>query len=127
MQLTIINGNDNALANKQINELLVSQRIVGCTDNTLRLADGRTLTITNNANGIVNRDETTGAFEQNIHNARFHTKESVFGHYVIVTLTVTVTDENGNPQEHDICAFDHYGNAATVAVDEVAKSSRVMG
>lgn len=123
MQLTIINGNANTLANKQINELLVSQRIVGCTDNTLRLADGRTLTITNNGNGIINHDETTGAFEQNIHNACFHIKESAFGHYVIVTLTVTVTDENGNPQEHDICAFDNYGNATTVNVDETANGN----
>lgn len=127
MQLTIITHRVNQLADQQINNLLAGQRIVGCTDNTLRLAGGRTLAITNSGRGIVNRDETMRAFEQNIHSARFRNKTSKFGHYVTITLTVTVADENGDTQEHDICTFDHYGNAATVAVDEVAKSSRVMG
>lgn len=123
MQLTIVAHHSNQIADRQINSLLAGQRVVGCTGNTLRLTDGRTLTITNGGNGIVNRDETTGAFEQTIHNARFHTKESTFGHYVIVTLTVTVTDENGDTQEHDICAFDHYGNATTVNVDEATNGN----
>lgn len=55
--------------------------------------------------------------------ARFRNKASTFGHYVTITLTVTVTDENGDMQEHDICAFDHYGNATTVNVDETTNNS----
>lgn len=54
MQLTIITNRTN----QQINNLLAGQRIVGCTDNTLHLAGGRTFTITNSGCGIVNRDET---------------------------------------------------------------------
>lgn len=123
MQLTIITRHTNQLANRQINGLLAGQRIVGCNDNTLRLAGGRTLAITNSGRGIVNRDETMQAFEQNIHSARFRNKASTFGHYVTIALTVTVTDENGDTQEHDICAFDHYGNATTVNVDETANGN----
>lgn len=123
MQLTIIANRTNQLADEQINNLLAGQRIVGCTDNTLRLAGGRTLAITNSGRGIVNRDETMQAFEQNIHSARFRKKASTFGHYVTITLTVTVTDENGDMQEHDICAFDNYGNATTVNVDETANGN----
>lgn len=123
MQLTIIANRTNQLADQQINNLLAGQRIVGCADNTLRLAGGRTLAITNSGRGIVNRDETMQAFEQNIHSARFRNKASTFGHYVTITLTVTVTDENGDMQEHDICAFDHYGNATTVNVDETTNNS----
>lgn len=37
--------------------------------------------------------------------------------------TVAFTDENGDMQEHDICAFDHYGNATTVNVDETANGN----
>ena len=123
MQLTIITHHTNQLADQQINGLLAGQRIVGCTDNTLRLAGGRTLAIANSGRGIVNRDETMRAFEQNIHSARFHTEESKYGHYVTITLIVTVTDENGDMQERDICAFDHYGNATTVNVDETANGN----
>lgn len=123
MQLTIITHHTNQLANQQINGLLAGQRIVGCTDNALRLAGGRTLAITNSGRGIVNRDETMRAFEQNIHSARFHTEESKYGHHVTITLIVTVTDENGEMQEHDICAFDHYGNATTVNVDETVNGN----
>lgn len=123
MQLTIITHHTNQLADQQINGLLAGQRIVGCTDNTLRLAGGRTLAITNSGRGIVNRDETMRAFEQNIHSARFHTEESKYGHYVTITLIVTVTDENGEMQEHNICAFDHYGNATTVNVDETTNNN----
>lgn len=122
MQFTIITHRVNQLADQQINDLLAGQRIVGCTDNTLRLAGGRTLTITNSGRGIINRDETMRAFEQNIHSARFHTEESKYGHYVTITLIVTVTDENGEMQEHNICAFDHYGNATTVNVDETTNN-----
>lgn len=64
------------------------------------------------------------AFEQNIHSARFHTEESKYGHYVTTTLVVTVTDENGDTQEHDICTFDHYGNATTVNVDETQNGNQ---
>ena len=124
MQLTIITNRANQLADQQINNLLAGQRIVGCTDNTLHLAGGRTLTITNSSRGIVNRDETMRAFEQNIHSARFHTEESKYGHYVITTLVVTVTDENGDTQEHDICTFDHYGNATAVNVDETQNGNQ---
>lgn len=123
MQLTIIANRTNQLADEQINNLLAGQRIVGCTDNTLRLAGGRTLAITNSGRGIVNRDETMRAFEQNIHSARFRNKASTFGHYVTIALAVTVTDENGDMQEHDICAFDHYGNATTVNVDETVNGN----
>ena len=123
MQLTIITHHTNQLADQQINGLLAGQRIVGCTDNTLRLAGGRTLTIANSGRGIVNRGETMRAFEQNIHSARFHTEESKYGHYVTITLIVTVTDENGEMQEHNICAFDHYGNATTVNVDETTNNN----
>lgn len=123
MQLTIITHRVNQLADQQINNLLAGQRIVGCTDNTLRLAGGRTLAITNSGRGIVNRDETMRAFEQNIHSARFRNKTSKFGHYVTITLTVTVTDENGDTQEHDICTFDHYGNATTVNLDEITNNN----
>lgn len=123
MQLTIITHHTNQLADQQINGLLAGQRIVGCTDNTLRLAGGRTLAIANSGRGIVNRDETMRAFEQNIHSARFHTEESKYGHYVTITLIVTVTDENGEMQEHNICAFDHYGNATTVNVDETTNNN----
>lgn len=123
MQLTIITHHTNQLADQQINGLLAGQRIVGCTDNTLRLAGGRTLAIANSGRGIVNRDETMRAFEQNIHSARFHTEESKYGHYVAITLIVTVTDENGEMQEHNICAFDHYGNATTVNVDETTNNN----
>lgn len=123
MQLTIITRHTNQLANQQINGLLAGQRIVGCNDNALRLAGGRTLAITNSGRGIVNRDETMRAFEQNIHSARFHTEESKYGHHVTITLIVTVTDENGDMQEHDICAFDHYGNATTVNVDETVNGN----
>ena len=123
MQLTIITHHTNQLADQQINGLLAGQRIVGCTDNALRLAGGRTLAITNSGRGIVNRDETMRAFEQNIHSARFHTEESKYGHYVTITLIVTVTDENGEMQEHNICAFDHYGNATTVNVDETTNNN----
>ena len=123
MQLTIITHHTNQLADQQINGLLAGQRIVGCTDNTLRLAGGRTLAITNSGRGIVNRDETMRAFEQNIHSARFHTEESKYGHYVTITLIVSVTDENGEMQEHNICAFDHYGNATTVNVDETTNNN----
>lgn len=123
MQLTIITRHTNQLANRQINGLLAGQRIVGCNDNALRLAGGRTLAITNSGRGIVNRDETMRAFEQNIHSARFHNKASTFGHYVTIALAVTVTDENGDMQEHDICAFDHYGNATTVNVDETVNGN----
>lgn len=123
MQLTIIANRTNQLADEQINNLLAGQRIVGCADNTLRLAGGRTLAITNSGRGIVNRDETMRAFEQNIHSARFRNKASTFGHYVTIALAVTVTDENGDMQEHDICAFDHYGNATTVNVDETVNGN----
>lgn len=121
MQLTIITHRVNQLADQQINNLLAGQRIVGCTDNTLRLAGGRTLAITNSGRGIVNRDETMRAFEQNIHSARFRNKTSKFGHYV--TITLTVTDENGDTQEHDICTFDHYGNATAVNLDEITNNN----
>lgn len=124
MQLTIITNRANQLADQQINNPLAGQRIVGRTDNTLHLAGGRTLTITNSSRGIVNRDETMRAFEQNIHSARFHTEESKYGHYVTTTLVVTVTDENGDTQEHDICTFDHYGNATTVNVDETQNGNQ---
>lgn len=123
MQLTIIANRTNQLADKQINNLLAGQRIVGCTDNTLRLAGGRTLAVTNDGRGIIDRNTATWAFEQNIHTARFRKKASTFGHYVTITLTVTVTDENGDMQEHDICAFDHYGNATTVNVGETANGN----
>jgi hypothetical protein len=123
MQLTIITRHTNQLADQQINGLLAGQRIVGCTDNTLRLAGGRTLAIANDGRGIIDRNAATWAFEQNIHSARFRHKASTFGHYVTITLTVTVTDENGDMQEHDICAFDHYGNATTVNVDETANGN----
>ena len=123
MQLTIITRHTNQLADQQINGLLAGYRIVGCADNTLRLAGGRTLAITNSGRGIVNRDETMRAFEQNIHGARFHTEESKYGHYVTITLIVTVTDENGETQEHNICAFNHYGNATTVNVDETTNNN----
>ena len=41
-----------------------------------------------------------------------------------VTLAVTVTDENGGTQEHDICTFDHYGSATTVNVDETQNGNQ---
>lgn len=65
MQPTIIANRTN----QQTNNLLAGQRIVGCTDNTLHLAGGRTFTITNSVRSIVNRDETMRAFEQNTHSA----------------------------------------------------------
>lgn len=125
MQLTIITHHANQITDQQINSLLAGQQIVGCTGNTLRLAGGRTLTITNSGRGIVNQDETMRAFEQKIHSARFRTEESKYGHYVTITLVVTVTDENGDTQERDICTFDHYGNATTVNVDETNKNDIV--
>ena len=70
MQLTIIANRTNHLADQQINNLLAGQRIVGCTDNTLRLAGGRTLAITNDGRGIIDRNKATCAFEQNIHTCR---------------------------------------------------------
>lgn len=69
MQLTIIANRTNQLADKQINNLLAGQRIVGCADNTLRLAGGRTLAVTNDGRGIIDRNAATWAFEQNIHSA----------------------------------------------------------
>ena len=82
-----------------------------------------TLAIANDGRGIIDRNAATWAFEQNIHSARFRHKASTFGHYVTIALTVTVTDENGDMQEHDICAFDHYGKATTVNVDETANGN----
>lgn len=41
-----------------------------------------------------------------------------------MTLAVTVTDENGDTQEHDICTFDHYGSATTVNVDETQNGNK---
>lgn len=123
MQLTIIASHSNQLADQQINTLLTEQRIVGCTDNTLRLAGGRALTITNDGRGIIDRNAATWAFEQNIHSAHFRTQVSKFGHYVTITLVVAVTDENGDHQDYDICRFDHYGNATTVNVDETTNDN----
>jgi hypothetical protein len=123
MQLTIIASNNNQLANKQINGLLAGQRIVGCADSKLRLAGGRTLTITNGGNGIVDSYAATRAFEQTIQTARFRTTMSKFGHYATIVLAVAVTDENGDRQEHDICHFDHYGNTTTVNVDETTSNN----
>ena len=50
MQLTIITHHANQITDQQINSLLAGQQIVGCTDNTLHLAGGRTLTIPRSAN-----------------------------------------------------------------------------
>ena len=41
-----------------------------------------------------------------------------------ITLTVTVTDENGDTQEHNMCTFDHYGSATTVNVDETQNDNQ---
>ena len=123
MQPTIIASNNNQLANKQNNGPLAGQRIVGCADSKLRPAGGQTPTITNGGNGTVDNHAATRASEQTTQTARFRTTTSKSGHYATITLTVAVTDKNGDRQKHNICHLDHHGNTTTVNVDETTSNN----